>query len=197
MAKPLALNPDRLFPSQPHTRDVARRLYSQIAHLPIISPHGHTDPAWFAENARFENPAALFIEPDHYVYRMLYSQGIPLDALGVRRADGSRADVDPRDAWDILAANYHLFCGTPSRSWLDWVFAEVFGLDVCLTPDTARLYYDTIDAALGTEAFRPRALFDRFNIEVITTTEGALDDLAHHQTIRAENARAADGRAGC
>ena len=189
MAKALALNPDRLFPSQPRTRDIARQLYSQIAGLPILSPHGHTDPAWFAENAPFENPAALFIEPDHYVYRMLYSQGIALDSLGVRRADGSRADVDPRDAWGILAANHHLFRGTPSRSWLDWVFAEVFGLDVTLTPETARHYYDTIDAALQTPAFRPRALFDRFGIEVITTTEGALDDLAHHQTIRAENAR--------
>lgn len=189
MARPLVLSPDRLFPADPHTRDIARRLHAGIAHLPIISPHGHTDPAWFARNAPFENPSALFIEPDHYVYRMLYSQGISLDALGVRRADGSRAEVDPRDAWDILAANYHLFRGTPTRSWLDWVFAEVFGIDVRLTPDTARHHYDTIDAALQTDAFRPRALFDRFNIEVITTTEGALDDLRHHQAIRAENAR--------
>jgi glucuronate isomerase len=189
VARPLVLSPDRLFPADPHTRDIARRLHAGIAHLPIISPHGHTDPAWFARNAPFENPSALFIEPDHYVYRMLYSQGISLDALGVRRADGSRAEVDPRDAWDILAANYHLFRGTPTRSWLDWVFAEVFGIDVRLTPDTARHHYDTIDAALQTDAFRPRALFDRFNIEVITTTEGALDDLRHHQAIRAENAR--------
>lgn len=190
MAKPLVLSPDRLFPANLQARDIARRLYTEIANLPIISPHGHTDPAWFADNTPFENPSALFIEPDHYVYRMLYSQGIALDALGVRRTDGSRADVDPRDAWSILAANYHLFRGTPSRSWLDWVFAEAFGIDVTLTPETAHLYYDTIDTALRTEAFRPRALFNRFNIEVITTTEGALDELNHHQVIRAENARA-------
>lgn len=190
MSGPLLLNPDRLFPANPAVRAIARDLYASVHALPIISPHGHTDPAWFATDAPFDNPAALFIEPDHYVYRMLYSQGIPLDALGVPRADGSRADVDPREAWDIFAAHYHLFRGTPSRIWLDWVFSVVFGIDVRLTPDTARLYYDTIDAALANSAFRPRALFDRYNIEVITTTEGALDPLHHHAAIRDENARA-------
>jgi glucuronate isomerase len=187
--KALILNDDRLFPANPDVRNIARRLYSQVKKLPIISPHGHTDPEWFAGNAPFENPSALFIEPDHYVYRMLYSQGISLDALGVPRADGIRADVDPRDAWAIFAANMHLFRGTPSSIWLNWVFSVVFGLDVTLGKETAKLYYDTIDAALKTDAFRPRALFDRYNIEVIATTEGALDDLRHHQTIREENAR--------
>ena len=189
MNKPLALHPDRLFPPEPAVRAIARELYEPVRALPIISPHGHTDPAWFADNAPFENPAALFIEPDHYVYRMLYSQGIDLDALGVRRADGSRCDVDPRDAWRIFAQHYHLFRGTPSRMWLDWVFSTVFELSVRLSTDTAALYYDTIDTALKTDAFRPRALFDRYGIEVIATTEGALDDLAHHRAIAAENAR--------
>ena len=191
MNKPLALHPDRLFPPDPTVRAIARELYEPVRSLPIISPHGHTDPAWFAANAPFENPAALFIEPDHYVYRMLYSQGIDLDALGVRRADGSRSDVDPRDAWRIFAEHYHLFRGTPSRMWLDWVFSTVFELPVCFSADTAALYYDTIEAALKTDAFRPRALFDRYGVEVIATTEGALDDLAHHRAIAAENARPA------
>jgi glucuronate isomerase len=185
----LRLDPDRLFSANPIVRSIARDLYEAVADLPIISPHGHTDPEWFAANAAFANPAALFIEPDHYVYRMLYSQGISLDALGVARADGGRANVDPRDAWRLFADHYHLFRGTPSRLWLDWVFATVFGIDVKLSSDTARLYYETIDAALATEPFRPRALFDRYNIEVIATTEGALDDLRHHAAIRAENGR--------
>jgi glucuronate isomerase len=189
LTKPLALDPDRLFPPDPAVRALARELYEPVRGLPIISPHGHTDPVWFAGNAPFENPSALFIEPDHYVYRMLYSQGIDLDALGVRRVDGSRSDVDPRDAWRIFAEHYHLFRGTPSRMWLDWVFSTVFGLPVRLSAETAELYYDTIDAALKTEAFRPRALFDRYGIEVIATTEGALDELAHHRAIAAENAR--------
>lgn len=195
MSALLRLHPDRLFPPDPAVRGIARELHQGVRDLPILSPHGHTDPAWFALDQPFANPAALFIEPDHYVYRMLYSQGIGLDALGISRADGSRAEVDPRDAWAIFAANYHLFRGTPSRMWLDWVFATVFGLDVRLSPETARLYYDTIDAALATPAFRPRALFDRYGIEVIATTEGALDDLAHHRAIAEENRRA-DGWQG-
>ncbi len=184
MPHALKLHPDRLFPSDPGTRSIARRLYETVKNLPILSPHGHTDPAWFATNAPFANPSALFIEPDHYVFRMLYSQGIRLDQLGIPERDGQRGGVDPRNAWALFAANYHLFRGTPSRMWLDWVFAEVFGLEVALSSETAELYYDTIDTALQTEPFRPRALFERYNIEVIATTESPLDPLDHHRAIR-------------
>jgi glucuronate isomerase len=180
----LALHPDRLFPSDERTRAIARALYAPIKNLPIVSPHGHTDPAWFAYDAPFANPAELLIVPDHYVFRMLHSQGVTLEALGVPTVDGSATETDPRTIWKILADHYYLFRGTPSRAWLDWVFAEVFGLDVLLEPATADLYYDTIDAALKTPAFRPRALFERFNIEVIATTESPLDPLVHHQAIR-------------
>ncbi|QYU68904.1 glucuronate isomerase [Leptolyngbya sp. 15MV] len=184
----LVLDADRLFPADPVVRGIARALYERVAGLPIVSPHGHTDPSWFALNEPFANPAALFVEPDHYVYRMLYSQGVTLDALGIPRADGSRAQVDPREVWRLFANHFHLFRGTPSRMWLNWVFGEVFGLDVALTADTADLYYDTIDAALKVDAFRPRALFDRYRIEVIATTEGPLDPLDHHKAIMQANA---------
>jgi glucuronate isomerase len=184
MPRELKLHPDRLFPSDPKTRSVARRLYEAVSDLPILSPHGHTDPAWFATNAPFANPSALFIEPDHYVFRMLYSQGVSPNRLGIPDRHGQRGDVDPRDSWALFASNYHLFRGTPSRMWLDWVFAHVFGIDVALSAETASLYYDTIDAALRTEAFRPRALFERYNIEVIATTESPLDPLDHHLAIR-------------
>jgi glucuronate isomerase len=183
-----ALNPDRLFSANENVRGIARRLYAEVKALPIISPHGHTDPSWFADNQPFANPAALFVEPDHYVYRMLYSQGISLDALGIARVDGSRADADPRAVWRIFADHYHLFRGTPSRMWLDWVFSEAFGLDLPFGPQNADAAYDAIDAALRSDAFRPRALFDRFNIEVIATTEGALDPLEHHKKVMAANA---------
>jgi glucuronate isomerase len=183
MAK-LSLHPDRLFPSDERTRAIARALYAPIKDLPIVSPHGHTDPAWFAYNEAFANPAELLIVPDHYVFRMLYSQGVPLEALGVPTQDGSPTEADPRMIWKLLAENYYLLRGTPSRAWLDWVFAEVFKLDVLLEPATADLYYDTIDAALKTPDFRPRALFERYNIEVIATTESPLDPLAHHKAIR-------------
>jgi len=183
-SRPLVLHQDRLFPSDPTQRAVAQRLYAQVAALPIISPHGHTDPSWWATDAPFANATELLLVPDHYVFRMLYSQGIALDALGIPRADGTRAQVDPREAWRLFARNVHLFRGTPSSLWLNHVFHEVFGLRVRLDASTADHYYDTITEALQTPAFRPRALFERFNIEVIATTEGPLDSLRHHQAIR-------------
>jgi glucuronate isomerase len=183
MPKPLALDPDRLFPADPATRAIARGLYGLVAALPIISPHGHTDPAWFAADAPFENATELLLAPDHYLYRMLYSQGVRLEDLGVP-AHGRPSRADPREAWRLFAGAQHLFRGTPSRLWLDHVFVEVFGFEAALCAETADLYFDRINQALATPAFRPRALFDRFNIEVLATTEGAHERLDHHQAIR-------------
>lgn len=182
---PLSLHPDRLFPSDPATRAIARALYADIADLPIISPHGHTDPAWFATDAPWTNATELLLAPDHYLFRMLYSQGVSLDALGVPRRDGVLPDTDPRAAWRIFASHYHLFRGTPSRMWLDHVFAQVFGFDIALDNDSADHYFDAIGDALASPVFRPRALFERFDIELLATTEGADDDLRHHAAIRA------------
>jgi glucuronate isomerase len=184
MSRPLRLDPDRLFPAEPRTRAIARSLYDGVKDLPIVSPHGHTDPAWFATNAPFADPASLLIVPDHYLFRMLYSQGVRLEDLGIPTRDGTPVENDPRTIWRRFAAHYRLFRGTPSRMWLDWVFAEVFGLEVALEKETADQYFDTIDVALKTDAFRPRALFERFGIEVIATTESPLDLLEHHRAIR-------------
>ena len=183
MPKPLKLDPDRLFPADPATRAIARELYVGVAGLPIVSPHGHTDPAWFASNQPWSNPTELLLAPDHYLFRMLYSQGVPLERLGVAsRAGPSR--TDPREAWRLFASHYYLFRGTPSRMWLDHVFAEVFEIDVLLDASTADLYYDRINSALATPEYRPRALFERFNIELLATTEGADDPLKDHAAIR-------------
>lgn len=176
------LHPDRLLPEQTQTRDIARRLYQAIKSLPIISPHGHTDPRWFAQNTHFTNPTELLIQPDHYVFRMLYSQGIDLADLGI---GATKNAANPEAVWDLFAQHYHLFRGTPSRLWLDYVFQEVFDLHEPLTKDNAGRYYRSIHDKLHTEAFRPRALFERFNIEVLATTESPLDDLQHHKAIQA------------
>jgi glucuronate isomerase len=182
--KALALHEDRLFPSDAPQRAIAKRLYALVSHLPIVSPHGHTDPAWFAGNAPFANATELLLIPDHYVFRMLHSQGISLDALGIPRSDGSRAAVDPRAAWRLFAENFHLFRGTPSSMWLNHVFHDIFGLRVRLKANSADQYYDRITESLQTPGFLPRALFERFSIEVIATTESPLDPLQHHATIR-------------
>lgn len=178
------LHPDRLFPADPGTRAIARELYSGIANLPIVSPHGHTDPAWFADNAPFADPATLFVIPDHYVHRMLYSQGIRPEQVGVPRLDGAPVETDKRKIWRILAENFHLYRGTPSYLWLNHAFQTVFGITEVLSAQNADRLFDTIAEALDKPEFRPRALFERFNIEVIATTESPLDDLRHHRKIR-------------
>jgi len=179
MSRILTLHADRLFPTDQDVRAISRRLYDAVADLPIISPHGHTDPRWWATDDLFGNATELLLHPDHYVFRMLYSQGVPLEALGIRNPD-----ADPRESWRLFAERYHLFRGTPTRMWLDWVFSATFGIEVLLAAETSDHYYDHITAALATDAFRPRALFERYNIEVIATTESPLDDLRHHEAIR-------------
>ncbi|WP_263384398.1 glucuronate isomerase [Granulicella arctica] len=177
------LDSNRLFPAEGAARAVAVKLYDVVRDLPIISPHGHTDARWFAENQPFSNPAALFIQPDHYIFRMLYSQGISLQSLGIPDAAGNY-DADPREIWRIVAKNYFLFRGTPTRLWLDYVFQYLFGLTERLGPDNADEYYDLIDRRLKTPEFLPRSLYDQFRIEVLATTDSPLDTLAAHSAIR-------------
>jgi glucuronate isomerase len=184
MAEPLSLDPLRLLPVEPQTRVVAADLFDAVERLPIVSPHGHVDPRWFASNAPFKDAVDVFLAPDHYLLRMLYSQGVGLNQLGFA-GGGLEVETDRREIWRTFAANYRLFRGTPSRVWLDHAFATVFGLDVRLSTETADHYFDTINGALQTPTFLPRALFERFGIEVIATTEGALDPLEHHQAIAA------------
>jgi glucuronate isomerase len=180
----LEMDADRLFPTEPSVRRIARELFGAVETLPILSPHGHVDPAWFDHDAPFENAVSLLLWPDHYVLRMLYSQGIGLNRLGIPGA-GLPVATDPRAIWRLFAEHYHLFRGTPSRLWLDHVFLTVFGIGRRLSSATADHYFDHINASLAQPEFRPRALFERFKIEAIATTEGALDDLAHHRAIRA------------
>jgi glucuronate isomerase len=184
MTRPLELHPDRLFPADPAARSIARSIHASTVRLPIISPHGHTDPGWFATNAPFTDATELLLAPDHYLYRMLYSQGIPLAALGVPDRRG-KPELDRREAWRLLASHYHLFRGTPSSLWLDTVFHDVFGLRQALSAETADSYYEAIGEQLRRSEFRPRALFERFGIEVLTTTESPLDRLDQHAAIRA------------
>ncbi|MBM3569317.1 MAG: glucuronate isomerase [Alphaproteobacteria bacterium] len=189
MTHALQLHPDRLFPTEARSRALARALYATVRDLPIVSPHGHTDPRWFSDNQAFPDPATLLIVPDHYIYRMLYSQGIALERLGIPRRDGAPVERDSRAVWRLFAANYHLFRGTPTRLWLDHVLGEVFGFDRRLGPDTADACYDHIAERLGRPEFRPRALFERFNIEVLATTESPLDPLAEHDKLARSNWR--------
>ncbi len=164
-------------------RGIARELYASVRDLPIVSPHGHADPRWFATNEPWSNATELLLAPDHYLFRMLYSHGVPLDALGVADRSGvSRAD--PCEAWRLFASHYYLFRGTPSRIWLDHLFAELFGFEIQLDASSADHYFDRINQALATPGFHPRALFERFNIELLATTEAADDPLEQHEAIR-------------
>lgn len=179
----MLIHEDRLFPAEPGERKIARALYEHVRALPILSPHGHTQAAWFARNEPFPDPATLLVQPDHYVFRMLYSQGVSLDDLEI----GQPEMKDARKVWRIFAAHYYLFRGTPTRLWLDFVFQELFGLEERLSADTADKYFDTISERLKKPEFLPRALYERFNIEVLATTDSPLDSLADHKSIRDSN----------
>jgi glucuronate isomerase len=176
----MLIYPERLFPAEAGSRKIAKALYEQVRILPLISPHGHTQAAWFARNESFSDPAKLFVQPDHYVFRMLYSQGISLEDLQI----GQTELKDARKVWRIFAKHYFLFRGTPTRMWLDFAFQELFGLQVRLSEQNADFYFDTISEKLRAPEFLPRALYKRFNLEVLATTDSPLDSLADHKSIR-------------
>ncbi|RPI30962.1 MAG: glucuronate isomerase [Chloroflexota bacterium] len=181
----LDLSEDRFFDPDPSQRAVARQIYAAISPLPIVSPHGHVSPRLFAsDSVTFGTPADFLIIPDHYVFRMLYSQGISLESLGVPRLDGGEVEQDHRKIWQIFAENFYLFRGTPSGVWLAHELHDVFGVEHKLDGSTAQEIYDQIAACLEEPEFKPRALFERFNIEVLCTTDSADDMLEYHQAIR-------------
>lgn len=195
----MSLHPDRLFPADDRTRAIARELHRRTTGLPLVSPHGHVDPRLMSRNEPFPDPARLFVVPDHYLTRMLYSQGYTPDQLGVPSADGSPSEADGRAIWRRFAENYHLFRGTPSKLWLDYTFAEVFGIYKPLSGETADDFYDHLSARLTEPDYLPRALFDKFNIEVLATTESPVDSLDPHaelEAMPAENGRKWGGPGG-
>ncbi|AML53282.1 glucuronate isomerase [Falsihalocynthiibacter arcticus] len=177
------LNENRFFPVEATTRAIAQRLFHEIEALPLICPHGHTDPSWFSGNAPFADPAQLLIVPDHYIVRMMVSQGIPHSAMGVPTLDGAAFEMDSRKIWRLFAENYTLFRSTPVRHWMDYTLENQFGIEAPLRPEIADAAYDQISEKLNQEAYRPRALYEAFNIEVLATTDSCLDDLAHHKSI--------------
>ncbi len=181
---PLVLHEDRFFDPDPTRRSIARELYNEVKELPIVGPHGHVDPALLAKNDPFPEPASLIVIPDHYIFRMLYSQGVALEDLGVPSVDGTPVETDPRKIWKRFADHFYLFAGTPTGAWLQHEFYEVFGVREKLSSETAMSIYDQIAGLLDQPAYRPRALFDRFDIEVLTTTDAATDTLEHHKAIR-------------
>jgi glucuronate isomerase len=183
VASRLELSPDRLFPAEAGTRAVARELYASVADRPIFSPHGHVDAGILVQNQPFQDPARLLLSPDHYVTRVLHSLGVSLTSLG---AGAHPADFDPREAWRLLCENWRAYLGTPSRFWLEAELVEIFGVDVQPSAETSDLIYDQIAELLATEEFRPRALFDRFNIEVLATTDDPCSDLAAHRSLAAD-----------
>lgn len=176
---------DRYFSPTPAQRQIAVELYQAVVDLPLLSPHGHVDPRLLADpNATLGTPTELFIIPDHYIFRMLYSQGIPLETLGIPRVDGGAVEVDHRKIWQVFADHWFLFRGTPTGAWLAHELGIVFGIPTKLTSQTAQLIYDELEAKLAAPEFRPRALFERFKLETLCTTDAATDRLTHHQAIR-------------
>lgn len=180
----LELHPDRYFDADPGIRAVARELHEGVRDLPLVCPHGHVPPELLSGNEPFPEPTSLLIIPDHYIFRMLHSVGIPMEDLGIPTVDGAAVETDARRIWQRFADNYHLFLGTPTRAWLDYELYYVFGIRQKLSGASAMAIYDRIQEQLQQTSFRPRALFEQFNIEVLTTTDAASDTLDHHKAIR-------------
>ena len=183
-ASPPLLNEDRYFDPDPAVRRVARVLYEETRSLPIVSPHGHVDAEVLADDTAFPEPTSLLIRPDHYILRMLYSRGVSMEQLGISKRGTTDSPADPRGIWKTFAANYHLFRGTPTAAWLDYELAIVFGVRSRLDASSAASIYDAICERLTSAEYRPRALFERFNIEVLATTNSASDSLGAHQRLR-------------
>ena len=178
------MHPDRCFDADPSVRRVARELYEGTRALPIVSPHGHVDARLLATDEPFANPAALLVTPDHYVLRMLYARGVSLESLGVPPRDGGAFERDPCRIWRRFAERYDVYRGTPTGLWLDYELHELFGVRERLNGDSADRVYDAVAERLASPELRPRALFDRFKIEVLATTDAASDSLEHHEAIR-------------
>jgi len=178
------LRDDRFFDPDPGVRKIARELYQSTKDLPIVSPHGHVEARLLADDEPFPEPTTLLVKPDHYLLRMLFSQGVPIERLGVATRDGTPAESDPRKAWQLFADHWKLFRGTPTAAWLGYELYQVFGVRTKLSGDTAQKIYDEIAEKLASPEFRPRALFERFKVEVLATTDAATDPLEHHQKIR-------------
>lgn len=186
----MSLSPDRFFSPDPAQRQIARQLYEQVAGLPLICPHGHVDPRLFADpQYTFGSPTELFLIPDHYIFRMLYSQGVPLEDLAIPRRDGGATETDHRRAWQRFAKHFYLFRGTPTGLWLREEFAQLFGITEILNGQNAQALYDEMATRLQTLVFQPRLMFEQFNIEVLCTTDAAADPLTHHQAIQASGWR--------
>lgn len=190
MSQPLVLHPDRALPADPEIRSIARRLYAKTASLPIVSMHGHVDVEDLADDRPFADPAQLLVVPDHYVTRMLVSQGIAPARLGVpSRVPDVRHETDSRAIWRLFCANWHLYRGTPSRFWLEHELVEVFGVTERPDADNADRIYDRIAETLSRPGFRRLALMDRFGIEVLATTDPATSDLSQHARLAAAGYR--------
>ncbi|QQS35292.1 MAG: glucuronate isomerase [Ignavibacteriales bacterium] len=178
------LHEDRFFNPDQSVRNYAREIYNSVKSLPIISPHGHVDPAIFSENKSFPHPTQLFLIPDHYIYRMLYSQGVKLESLGIPDVNGEAEEKNAKKIWKIFAEHYYMFNGTPSGVWLDYEFNIVFGIKEKLDGSNALKIYDELNEKIKSPEFLPRNLFEKFNIEVLSTTDAASDDLGHHKKIK-------------
>jgi glucuronate isomerase len=182
----LTIHPDRALPLDARQREVAREIYAQTADLPLICMHGHVEVEAFAQNRAFADPAQLLVVPDHYVTRMLVSQGAAPEDLGIPRVDGGPVETDSREIFRRFCAGWSLYRGTPSRYWLEHELVEVFGVDVEPSAETSDAIFDQIADRLAEPGFRPRELLDTFGIELISTTDAATSTLEHHAALTAD-----------
>ena len=193
MSTQMTHNRNALLPADERLRELARDLYEDVADAPIISPHGHVDPALLLRDEPFPDPAELLLTRDHYITRLLFASGASFADFG---RDPQQASAPARG---LARARLEL---APLRRHRERILARVRARDAVPRARTncrrrTPMRYTTASWPCSTSReFRPRALFTQFGIEVLATTDDPLDDLEVHRLLAGEpgahRSRAAD-----
>jgi glucuronate isomerase len=160
------------------TTPTARRLYHEVAaSLPIIDYHSHLSSADLAEDHRFENLAALWINSDPYKHRAMRIAGVPEEQI-----TGSASDRDKFERW---AETVPRTLGNPLFHWTALELKRYFGIDELLTPDSAESIWLAANDQLQAESHSARQLLARANVDCVCTSDCLLDELSAHETLAA------------
>ena len=156
------------------SNDVARRLYHQFAaSQPILDYHCHLSPRDIAENRRFANLFEIWLEGDHYKWRAMRANGVPEKYI--------TGDATPYEKFLAWARTVPYTLRNPLYHWTHLELQRYFGIHELLDETSAPSIWERANAALQT--LTTHAILQKFNVEVVCTTDDPIDDLRHHRAM--------------